>query len=215
MSTRPAQDAGPEPARRPPERHMAVVTALSPGGRGGTVPLVDDAALLRRAARKDDRAFDTLVRRHAAAVWRLARMMLHDDFQAEEATQDTFLKAHRSMSGFRGDASVKTWLLSICRRTCLDVLRARKPSTVPLEEIDPPGEPEDGPEFWMTIRDAMRDLPPEDREAFYLVDVLGHSREEAAGIVDVPASTMRSRVARARQRLADALASEDDLRRQS
>lgn len=160
---------------------------------------------MERAAAGDDLAFETMVRRHADAVWRLARANLRDDFTAEEVVQDTFVKAHRALAGFRGDASLRTWLLAICQRTCIDVSRRKRPAVVSLDEARRARAHEDQPELTVALGQAMGRLSDDERRAFTLVDVLGYSREEAAQIVGVPPSTMRSRVAKARLRMMDAL----------
>jgi RNA polymerase sigma-70 factor (ECF subfamily) len=166
---------------------------------------MDDGELARRAATGDMEAFELLVRRHTDRVWRMAWSMLRDRFAAEEAVQDTFVKAHRSLGTFRGQSAFGTWLLAICRRSCVDRLRSRTAQVIPLEEARALRQETASPELRMDLERALADLPGADREAFVLVDVLGHSREEAAVIAGVPSSTMRSRVARARERLADAL----------
>ncbi|HVF74111.1 MAG TPA: sigma-70 family RNA polymerase sigma factor [Acidimicrobiales bacterium] len=166
---------------------------------------MEDAALVERAAAGDEVAFEAMVRRHTDAVWRLARANLRDDFAAEEAVQDTFVKAHRALAGFRGDASVRTWLLAICQRTCIDISRRKRPTVVSLDEARRARAREEQPELTVALDQAMGRLSDDERRAFTLVDVLGYSREEAAQIVGVPPSTMRSRVAKARLRLMDAL----------
>lgn len=162
-------------------------------------------ALIERAAAGDDLAFENMVRRHTDAVWRLARANLRDDFAAEEVVQDTFLKAHRALGSFRGESSVQTWLLAICQRTCIDRARRKQATLVSLDEARRARAREEQPELAVAIVQGMERLSPDERRAFTLVDVLGYSREEAARIVGVPASTMRSRVAKARLRLMDAL----------
>lgn len=170
---------------------------------------MDDTGLLKRAAQGDDLAFELLVRRHTEPAWRLARALLGDDFAAEEAVQDTFLKAHRALDSFRGDAAVRTWLLAICRRACIDQLRLRRAEIVSLDEVRHLRASEEHVDLRIALETALAELPGIEREAFTLADVLGYSREEAAGIIGVPASTMRSRVARARSKLADALSDSD------
>jgi len=167
--------------------------------------VVEDAALVERAAAGDDLAFEAMVRRHTDAVWRLARANLRDDFAAEEVVQDTFVKAHRALAGFRGDSSVRTWLLAICERTCIDVSRRKRPTVVSLDEVRRARAPEVQPELTVALGQATARLSEDERRAFTLVDVLGYSREEAAQIVGVPPSTMRSRAAKARLRMMDAL----------
>lgn len=166
---------------------------------------MDDGALIASGAAGDELAFELLVRRHTDAVWRLARALLHDNAAAEEAVQDTFLKAHRALGRFQPGAAVRTWLLVICRRTCIDQLRTRRARIVSLDELGQARSPQSSPEFRMAFGTAMASLPEQQRQAFALVCVLGYSREEAAEIACVPASTMRSRVQRARALLAEAL----------
>lgn len=166
---------------------------------------MEDHELVSRAAGGDEAAFEGLVRRHTDAVWRFARARLHDDFAAEEAVQDTFLKAYRNLHTFRGESKVTTWLLSICHRTCIDRLRLKRHEVVSLDEVRRERARADQPDLRMAIEEALGRIPDDERVAFWLVAALGYSREEAAKIVGVPASTMRSRVARARERLARAL----------
>lgn len=165
---------------------------------------MDDNALLSRAVDGDEAAFELLVRRHTDALWRLARSLLPDDGSAEEAVQDAFWKAYRGLSAFRGDSSVSTWLVAICHRCCLDRLRLRRAHVVSLDAVRRARE--DDTVLRLALEEAVGALPPDDRAAFTLVCILGYTREEAASIAAVPASTMRSRVSRARERLARALA---------
>src|SRR5687767_1913165 len=144
--------------------------------RRGTVE--DDDALVAKARRGDDLAYEVLVRRHTPAVWRMARSLVSDDFAAEEAVQDTFVKAYRAIGTFRGDAAVRTWLLTICRRACLDELRRRDPVVVPLDRARHDHAVERDDAFRLALQHALTALPPDDREAFTLVDVLGYRREE-------------------------------------
>jgi RNA polymerase sigma-70 factor (ECF subfamily) len=85
----------------------------------------NDAALARAAASGDDAAFAELVHRHAARVQRLAAGMLLDEMEAEDAAQEVFLKAHRSLDRFRGDAAFGTWIHRITVNHCKDRLRQR------------------------------------------------------------------------------------------
>lgn len=96
---------------------------------------MDDRDLIRRSVRGDEAAFELIVRRHTDAVWRVARAMLRDDHAAEDAVQETFLKAFRGLASFRGDASPKTWLVSICRRECIDRIRAKTEAPISLDRV--------------------------------------------------------------------------------
>ncbi len=163
-----------------------------------------DEALVRRAAEGEEAAFELLVRRHQEPAWRFALSLLGPALDAEEAVQETFLRAYRGLGSFRGEASFRTWLFAICRRVCAD-LRARQENVVPLERAPRGGAEVERPEDRIVIEQTLAAMPPEERSAFVLVDLLGFTREEAARIEETPASTLKSRLYRARDRLAAAL----------
>lgn len=169
-----------------------------------------DGTLVRRVAAGERAAIEEFVRAHTDPVWRFARSLVGDDGTAEELTQDTLADAVRGAGSFRAESSVQTWVLAICRRKCAGHHRRGRLRVVPLEaagahhlasETDATTVP--------ALADALDQLPDDQREAFVLVSVLGHSRVDAAAVVGVPASTMRSRHDAARRALADLLAEEE------
>ena len=167
-----------------------------------------DAALAASAAGGDTRAFEMLMRRHYAAVWRVAFLSAREEMAAEELAQDTFLRAYGALSGWRGDASLRTWLATICRRLCIDRARLKRPETVTEPDLESAAGSTSETEALadrVDLRAALDCLPADDREAFLLVHHYGYSSFETAALLGVPASTVRSRVGRARQRLAAAL----------
>jgi RNA polymerase sigma-70 factor, ECF subfamily len=167
-----------------------------------------DAALAASAVGGDTEAFEVLVRRHYPAVWVVAFLFVQEEMAAEELTQDTFLRAYGALAGWRGDASLRTWLAAICRRLCIDRARLKKLETVTapdLEAVAGSTAEADVLADRFDLRAALDGLPTDDREAFLLVHHYGYTSFETATLLGVPASTVRSRVARARQRLAAAL----------
>ena len=167
-----------------------------------------DAALAASAVGGDTRAFEELMRRHYAAVWRVAFLSAREEMAAEELAQDTFLRAYSALSGWRGDASLRTWLATICRRLCIDRARLKQPQTVTEPDLESAAGSTSETEALadrVDLRAALDRLPADDREAFLLVHHYGYSSFETATLLGVPASTVRSRVGRARQRLAAAL----------
>jgi len=167
-----------------------------------------DAALAASAAGGDTRAFEMLMRRHYAAVWRVAFLSAREEMAAEELAQDTFLRAYGALSGWRGDASLRTWLATICRRLCIDRARLKRPETVTEPDLESAAGSTSETEALtdrVDLRAALDRLPADDREAFLLVHHYGYSSFETAALLGVPASTVRSRVGRARQRLAATL----------
>jgi RNA polymerase sigma-70 factor, ECF subfamily len=167
-----------------------------------------DATLAASAVGGDTGAFEMLVRRHYAAVWRIAFLSVREEMAAEELTQDTFLRAYGALAGWRGDASMRTWLATICRRLCIDRARLKQLETVSAPDLETvagsTAETESLADRF-DLQGALDQLPGDEREAFLLVHHYGYSSFETATLLDVPASTVRSRVGRARQRLVAAL----------
>jgi RNA polymerase sigma-70 factor (ECF subfamily) len=138
-------------------------------------------------------------------MWAVALRTLGDPEEAADAVQDASLSAFRSAATFRGEAKVTTWLHRIVVNACLD--RARRQAvrpTVPLPE-QPPPDPRDRlaeRETGIAVQQALAQLPPEQRSAIVLVDLMGMAVEEAAAVLQVPPGTVKSRCSRGRARLA-------------
>jgi RNA polymerase sigma-70 factor (ECF subfamily) len=168
------------------------------------VPGSDELTELLLAAQDGDRlALSAWIRRSQAEVWRLCAQLVSRE-QADDVTQEVFLRAYRALPAFRGDASARTWLLSIARRTCADAvrdLRRRRRLAVRFER--PTYEPD--PAGAVSVEALLSGLDPERRLAFVLTQVLGLSYLEAAEICACPVGTIRSRVARARADLVEHL----------
>lgn len=155
--------------------------------------------LALEAGQGDRVALAAFVRRTQPDVWRLCRHLL-GPAAADDATQDTFLRAIPALPGFRADASARTWLLGIARRVAADTVRReqrrrRLPLPRPAASADRSGG--------VVTGDLVAHLDADRREAFVLTQVLGLSYAEAAEVGGVPVGTIRSRVARARAELAD------------
>lgn len=167
--------------------------------------------LLHRAADGDQPAFSAFVRATQADVWRLCAHLV-DVATADDLTQETYVRAMGGVGRFRGDGTARTWLLAIARRTCADELRRRTRRRGREVAVDPatmewtPGPDEAAA---TELHELVAGLAPDRREAVVLTQVLGLSYREAAATVGVPVGTIRSRVARAREDLAVALAAED------
>jgi RNA polymerase sigma-70 factor, ECF subfamily len=163
---------------------------------------MEDLTRLLVAARDGDRtALEAAVRAGQPDVWRLARSLVGTD-DADDVTQETFVRAWRALPAYRADASGRTWLLAIARRTCADALRRRyRHRRADRLRRAPIAAPPDDP----GVSGLVAGLEPDRREAFVLTQFLGFSYGEAAAVCDVPLGTIRSRVARAREDLIEAL----------
>jgi len=167
---------------------------------------VDDLTRLFLAARDGDRtALLHAVRESQADVWRLAAHLVGPD-EADDVTQDTFVRAWRALPAFRGDSSARTWLLAIARRACADAVRGRvrrrrlaerAASAATIAASTQIGDPTGAHD----VHALIGALDNDQRDAFVLTQVVGCSYAEAASICGVPVGTIRSRVARARERL--------------
>jgi RNA polymerase sigma-70 factor, ECF subfamily len=171
---------------------------------------VDELTALALAAGDGDRvALTAFVRRTQPEVWRVCAR-LGDRSMADDLTQEVYLRALPALAAFRGDASARTWLLQIARYVCADHVRRQTRSRALLQRLVQRSDPADAvvasSAGELDLDDAIASLGLERREAFVLTQVLGLSYAEAAEVVDVPIGTIRSRVARARADLLDALA---------
>jgi RNA polymerase sigma-70 factor (ECF subfamily) len=168
---------------------------------------VDELSRLARAAAGGDRAAQYgLVRATQTELWRWCAYLVGPD-DADDLTQEVYIRAFRALPSYRAEASVRTWLLSIARRAAADHIRQRRRRRRPAPSAT---RPVPSPEGQVTIAAAVAELEPARRAAFVLTQILGLSYAEAADVVRCPVGTVRSRVARARQELILALAGSDE-----
>ncbi len=179
---------------------------------------MDDEELLERCRRGDGAAFEALLLRHQSAFFSLALRILGNREDALDALQDSCIKAWRGIGEQRGGA-FRSWVNSIVARTCVDRIRARRP-TAPLEGEDdrviPLPDPQPGPELLALSRERVRAievalarLSPDHRAVILMRDLSGLSYEEIAASLELPIGTVRSRLARARSGLQAELLSLD------
>lgn len=164
----------------------------------------DDATRAARAAAAGDAAaaerFASLT---VVDVWRFCAGLV-DPESADDLTQVTYERALGALERFRGEASARTWLLSIARRVCADEIRARtrhRRLDDDLYALAPPAAARGDFTDHSALHALVGELPPERREAFVLTQMLGLAYEEAAAVSGCAVGTIRSRVARARREL--------------
>jgi RNA polymerase sigma-70 factor (ECF subfamily) len=176
---------------------------------------VSDADLVALARRGDPAAFGELVDRHRAAVYRAALAALGSHADAEDAAQEAFLSAYQRLAGFRGDASFKTWLLTITWHHAINRRRSmtrwwRRVVALPADaerEWDPASAAESpeqaiaNDELRRSIEREMRRLTPKLRDALLLAQSGEYSYEEIGAMVKAPVGTIKWRVSEARKRI--------------
>ncbi len=190
----------------------------------------NDADLARSIGERDGRAFEVVMRRHNRMLFRIARSILVDEAEAEDAVQEAYLAAYRNIGAFRGGARLSTWLARIVINEAYGRLRKRKRGGVVVpfdssnrnealtEEIAMADVTTEAPET-AAMRSELRrllerridELPAQFRIVFILRDVEEMSVEEAAECLDIPAATVRTRAFRARALLRESLARDIDV----
>ena len=182
----------------------------------------DDAELVRRALARDDLAFRTIMERHNRRLYRVARGILRNDSEAEDAVQEAYVHAFTHLGGFRGESSLATWLARITMNEALGRLRKERPAAN-FESFEahrheaqiipfPHSMAADDPERTMAQREILRlveqaadNLPESFRAVFVMRVIEGMSTEETASLLDLQPETVKTRLHRARQLMRERL----------
>ena len=181
-----------------------------------------DRQLVERAQRGDKKAFELLVVKYQRKLARLLSRFIRDASEVEDVTQETFIKAYRALPTFRGDSAFYTWLYRIGINTAKNYLVAmgRRAPTMTGVDNEEAEDIEQGeqlkdlntPENQMisrqvaeTVNSTLQELPEELRTAITLREIDGLSYEEIAQIMNCPIGTVRSRIFRAREAIAERL----------
>src|SRR6185369_6008100 len=186
-----------------------------------------DAELVRRFNAGDEPAFVEIMTRYREKIFSVALALLRNRADAEEIAQDTFIRAHRGLSRFRGDSSLATWLhriaVNLARNRYWYFFRRRRHATLSLDctldadtnatfsdliasnEADPAHEAATG-EFTALVATCMEKLDSRHREILTLRNILHRSYDEIAAALGINVGTVKSRIARARQNLRALLA---------
>jgi RNA polymerase sigma-70 factor (ECF subfamily) len=181
-----------------------------------------DQELVERAQRGDKRAFGLLVVKYQRKLGRLLSRMIRDQSEVEDVVQEAFVKAYRALPNFRGDSAFYTWLYRIGINTAKNYLVAmgRRPQVVTEIEVEDAENYDSGAELRttdtpetelmskqvaQTVNDTVAALPEELRTAITLHEIEGLSYEEIANLMGCPIGTVRSRIFRARETIAEKL----------
>lgn len=194
-------------------------------------PAADDAGLIAAAQAGDRDALDALLRRHYDRVHAICRRLAGNAADADDATQEAVLAIVRGLPRFDGRAAFTTWSYRVATNACLDELRRRGRRPTPTEPSTDDGglggglggdgggnrptahDPvpiDEAVADRMAIDDALATLPPEFRAPVVLRDLCQLDYAEIAATLDIPAGTVRSRIARGRAALAERLAPESE-----
>jgi len=181
-----------------------------------------DRQLVERAQRGDKHAFELLVQKYQRKLARLLSRFIRDPAEVEDVTQEAFIKAYRALPAFRGDSAFYTWLYRIGINTAKNYLMAlsrRAPTSTEvgaeeaegfeegeqLRDINTPESMLLSNEIAETVNSTIEKLPEELRTAIQLREIEGMSYEDIAKVMDCPIGTVRSRIFRAREAIAEQL----------
>ena len=175
-------------------------------------PSIYEEKWLIQAQQGDEEAFARLVESYQVPVYNLCHRMLGDPVEAEDAAQETFLKAYRSLSRFDMDRKFINWILTIASNHCVDRLRRRKIDFISIEDLVPSNFMTDkapGPESSVVeqqkrdaIQGMLKELSPKDRATVVLKYWYEMSYEEIAETLSLSVSAVKSRLHRARRDMA-------------
>jgi RNA polymerase sigma-70 factor (ECF subfamily) len=177
----------------------------------------DDATLVRKCLAGKTRAFGHLYERYRPMVYELAYRMTRNREEAEDVLQDTFVRAMRALATYDTRYKFSTWILTIANRLCVDRWRASRRTQLSLDEDYAKGgfqlpHPGDGPdedtfrrEVAVLVEEGLRRVPEDYRLMLILRHRLELSYEEIAAVTGMPLGTVKTRIHRARERLARAL----------
>ncbi|TCS81253.1 RNA polymerase sigma factor [Tepidibacillus fermentans] len=170
--------------------------------------------LISEAKEGKQDAFEQLITRYKGAVYRQAYAMLGDHMEAEDVTQEVFVKIYYSLSSLESAYAFTSWLTKITFNLCYDLIEKRKKKvTVTSENLDQLTRPNPPPssrlierkDLQLTLQEAMQNLSLEHREVIVLRDIQGYSYDEIAKLLKVPSGTVKSRLYHARLALKNEL----------
>ncbi len=169
--------------------------------------LADEQTLVGRARSGDKQAFEALYRQHVPRVYGLCLRLTSNPADADDATQDTFIKAWERLDSFRGVSAFGTWLHRIAVNESLGRQRKKGRELQHLQLMEPGKSTTAGPDGQLEeLEQAIGRLPAGARNVFVLLAVYGYSHEEAAKMLDIAAGTSKAQLHRARKLLAGHLA---------
>jgi RNA polymerase sigma-70 factor (ECF subfamily) len=162
----------------------------------------DDKALINRAVKLNDRrAFGELVKRYQSQLrYSLRQLTGWDDALAEDLAQETFIKAYRNLSKFRGDAAFFTWLYRIAYREFAEYCRSKKPED-PSEQLPETSAPEGTTDLHRDMAQALMQFKPEQRSVLHLHLHHEYTQQEIADLMDMPLGSVKSLILRGKDQL--------------
>jgi RNA polymerase sigma-70 factor (ECF subfamily) len=159
---------------------------------------LEELQWVQRCRHGDEAAMGALISKHRTRLVRVAANVLRDSYEAEDVTQEAFLKAFREIHKLRDDCAFSGYIYRICVRLCMDRLRSKRAETMVVDKPEPSRSTQI--ETKVVIEDLLEELTPELRLTLVLREMEQLSYEEVADMMRVPVGTVRSRLHTARER---------------
>ena len=198
-------------------KQSGTLTMSLPETWGKTEEFDGDTQLVARALEGDLPSFERLVARYQNKIMGYATRMLSNREEAEDVTQEVFIKAYRSMDSFRGESSFSTWIYRIATNLCIDRLRKKKRSPQQAYSLDEPMDKDEEKggreipdtsteptravekeELRQRVREMVAEMPEKLRAVLIMCDMQGMPYEDIAKVLNVPVGTVKSRLFHAR-----------------
>lgn len=180
---------------------MVGASQLALMGRLATTDYSSEAELLAACRRREMGAFEQLYRTHGARLKSIAYHTAGNRQDAEDAVQETFLKAYRGIDGFAGASSIGTWLCRICINACYDLVRKRQLDAERAEASEPRAAPPNQLALRTQLDQALGRIHPRHRMVFLLFAVEGMRHAEIATILEIPEGTSKAWLFEAKREL--------------
>lgn len=192
---------------------MAYCTRCPYRREGKTACVVDEKYLVKRIVNGDRRAFEEFLDLFGARVHRLVRRYVENTSDAEDLTQEIFCDLYRSMSKFRGESALSTWIYRVAVNHCLKHRQRRKPDSVNYEDREiqasdwhvDPAQSAMKSDLASHVHSALKNLSPLHYDVVVMCELHGLTYQECATALDIPVGTVKSRLFNAIRRLRESL----------
>jgi len=194
-----------------PSEELTGSSSQTAGSASATVTTSEDAELAARCRAGDLGGYERLYKLHGARMKNVARNLLGNPIDAEDAVQETFLKVQRSVAGFRGQSSFVTWTYRILINTCYDARRSRmRKKEVANDDSEESPRPEPRapgahPSLKMALERALAELTKHQRDVFLLYEVEGFHHAEIAGMLEITETASKNTLFQAKKNLRQVL----------
>jgi RNA polymerase sigma factor, sigma-70 family len=172
--------------------------------------MIDEAEIIKKAQGGDMEAFSALISMYKKLIYNLCLRMMGDRGEAEDATQESFIKVYKGLKSYNGESKFSTWAMKISSNVCIDMIRKKKAMMVPIEDYDfsdgsSPEKTYIASETRQDIKKAVMSLPEKYRIMIIYFHFMNLSYQEISQMLNEPMTIVKNRIYRARLMLRQSL----------